>query len=138
MPKNYLEYARRKWRNAGYYVEGTEHIVRRVDPESGRIRVNRKDLFGFVDLICVSAVDGSIVLLQVTSWSNVSARVRKIKTEETGMGQWRVRMAFLAYLLTLNPTVRIIVEGWKLDQKTHRYVSREREVGNSELAEAFV
>ena len=37
----------------------------------------RVDLFGFIDILCVSA-DGSVVALQTTSASNVSARIHKI------------------------------------------------------------
>ncbi len=37
----------------------------------------RKDLFGFADFVAVR--DGFVLLVQATSWSNVSARVKKIR-----------------------------------------------------------
>ena len=40
----------------------------------------RKDLFGFVDIIAVK--DGQTLAVQTTSYSNVSARVKKITESE--------------------------------------------------------
>lgn len=40
----------------------------------------RKDLFGFIDILCVK--DGQTLAVQTTSDSNVSARVRKITESE--------------------------------------------------------
>ncbi len=127
-------HARKKWRAMGYFVEQGEHITR-----MGSI-VRRHDTFGFADLLCVK--EGSLVLLQVTSWSNVSARVNKIARESHGSGQHARPMAEIANnLLSIydyddahypddwSPAcVRIVVEGWKLDKKTNRWVSREIEV----------
>ena len=62
--------SRAKWRKKGYAVFGTETVTRYAG------HVLRHDLFGFVDLVAVKA--GSMVLLQVTSWGNVSARANKI------------------------------------------------------------
>lgn len=39
----------------------------------------RRDLLGFIDIVC--ATGGEIIGIQATSRSNVSARVKKIKTE---------------------------------------------------------
>jgi len=51
-----------------------------IDPETGAPRGIRQDLYGFVDLVAHKC--GSCpVYLQVTSWSNVQARVMKIVTE---------------------------------------------------------
>ena len=118
MAANYGPHTRKKWRAAGYYVEGSEHISR-VGP-----RVRRHDLFGFADYVCVKP--GEIVLLQVTSWGNVSSRVNKIAREEHGKGQWSTPMIELAKNLMSCCGVRIVVEGWQL--KNNRWVSREVEV----------
>jgi hypothetical protein len=115
------QYARKKWRAAGYYVEQGEHISR-----GGR----RHDTFGFADLICVKP--GSIVFLQVTSWGNVSARCNKIAREVHGKGQWAAPMSEIAKHLMSCCGVRIVVEGWKLDS-SHRWVSREVEITPQEL-----
>jgi hypothetical protein len=40
----------------------------------------RKDLFGFGDLVCIR--EGETMLVQTTSYSNVSARVKKITEHE--------------------------------------------------------
>jgi hypothetical protein len=112
--------ARRKWRGQGYYVEAGEHVSR-----IGSI-VRRHDTFGFADLICIRC--GEIVFLQVTSWSNVSARVNKIAREEHGRGQWSRPMIEIAKTLMSVAGVRIVVEGWKQDKQTLRWESREVEV----------
>jgi hypothetical protein len=117
---NLLPLSRRKWRAAGYYVEGTESINRMP---GGLVR--RKDLFGFVDLIAVpvdSFVD-CITLIQTTSWSNVSARFNKINTAFAGGGQHATRISDLVFAL-LRRDFRIVIEGWKLNEN-HRYVCRE-------------
>lgn len=120
MAANYGQYTRRKWRAAGYYVEQAEHISR-VGP-----RVRRHDTFGFADYICIKV--GEIVFLQVTSWSNVSSRINKIACESHGKGQYARPMIDLAKMLMSVFGVRIVVEGWKQNPKTHRWESREVEV----------
>lgn len=117
MTTSYGQYTRRKWRADGYFVEAAEHISR-VGP-----RVRRHDTFGFADYICIKP--GHIVLLQVTSWGNVSSRVNKIARETHGSGQHARPMIELAKTL-LSLGVRIVVEGWQL--KDNRWVSREVEV----------
>ena len=127
MSTNFLGLSRRKWRERGYYVEGTESIIRL----GGMTR--RKDLFGFADLVAL-AEDGSMVLLQVTSWKNVPARVRKILTETTGLGQHTVHISTLAGRL-LTGGARIVVEGWRQPNGPGtRWKSREREITPEELA----
>jgi hypothetical protein len=57
----------------------------------------RQDLFGFIDIIAVK--EGSILGVQTTSKSNLSARVKKIKESE--------------YLpIILSSGMRVIVHGW--------------------------
>lgn len=119
MARNLQGLSRKKWRDLGYYVEAGEHVSR-----IGKI-VRRHDTFGFADLIAVKP--GSIVFIQVTSWSNVSARVNKIACEEHGRGQHARPMLEIAKNLMSCCGVRIVVEGWKqLDNL--RWESREVEV----------
>ena len=124
-------HARKKWRGLGYFVEQGEHISR-----TGSI-VRRHDTFGFADLLCLSArkQKPELVFLQVTSWGNVSARVNKIARESHGTGQWRAPIAEIVKdLLALfdyeygDQYIRVVVEGWKLDKKTNRWISREVEI----------
>ena len=117
-------HSRKKWRAAGYFLEQAEHISR-----AGKF-TRRHDLFGFTDLVAVKA--GSIIFLQVTSWSNVSARCNKIARESHGQGQYATPMAEIAKNLMSNLGVRIVVEGWKLDAN-NRWVSREIEITPQEL-----
>jgi len=67
----------------------------------------RKDLFGFIDILAIK--DGDTVAIQVTSYSNVSARVKKI-TESVALGPLR------------KANWTILVEGWH--KKNGRWVSR--------------
>lgn len=120
MARNLNGFSRKKWRAQGYYVEAGEHVSR-----IGK-HVRRHDTFGFADLIAVRP--GSIVFIQVTSWSNVSARVNKIAREEHGKGQWARPMSEIAKNLTSCLGVRIVVEGWKQDPDTLRWESREIEI----------
>jgi Holliday junction resolvase len=41
----------------------------------------RKDLFGFIDLIAIRS--GMVLAVQATSYSNISARVKKIESAES-------------------------------------------------------
>ena len=133
MATNYLTYSRRKWREAGYYVEGTEQIRRMP----GGL-VSRKDLFGFCDLLLVPVdpmerESEPWIYLQVTSWSNVSARLKKIKTETTGSGQWRTAIKWLARRVLLHGD-RIVIEGWRQsDGPGSTYICKEREVTMEDL-----
>lgn len=129
---NLSGHARKKWRALGYFVEAGEHITR-----MGSI-VRRHDTFGFADLLCVR--EGQLVLLQVTSWGNVSARANKIARETTGKGQHARPIIEIAKNLLLcyapgesHQYIRIVVEGWRLDPKTNRWVSREIEITHKEL-----
>jgi hypothetical protein len=109
----------------GYSVEAGEHITR-----MGKV-VRRHDTFGFADLLAYKT--GSLVLLQVTSWGNASARANKIAREEHGKGQWRRPIRDTAKELMSIHGVRIVVEGWRLDTTTNRWVSREIEITPAEI-----
>jgi hypothetical protein len=67
----------------------------------------RQDLFGIIDILAIK--DGDTIALQVTSYSNIGARVKKI-TES----------AALAPLRKAGWT--IVVEGWH--KKENKWVSR--------------
>lgn len=123
MAVNYLRLSRRKWREKGYVVWTTETITR----YGGRDL--RHDLFGFVDMVAVKV--GKIVLLQVTSWGNVSARANKIARESAGRGQYERPMIEIAKTLLSVFGVRIVVEGWQ--KKSNRWQDRELEITPEEL-----
>lgn len=131
MTTNFLTFSRRKWRNAGYYVEKTEHTLRR-----GK-RVWRKDLFGFADLVAIpdpySEDGGPWVFLQVTSWAHVPTRLRKIKSETTGRGKHAIEMAELARAI-LRDGHRVVIEGWRQpDGPGTAWKSREHELTEGDL-----
>lgn len=73
-------------------------LVERVEQWNSYTKT-RKDCFGFADLLCCR---GDVVMLvQVTSGSNVSARVAKIN--ETPASRFWLRP----------PTRKIVVQGWR-------------------------
>ena len=59
-------------RNLGYHVEVVEHW--------NHFARQRRDLWGFADLLAIRP--GEVLAVQVTSGSNVSARVKKIAEHE--------------------------------------------------------
>lgn len=59
------------------------------------------DLFGFADIFALR--DGEKLLVQVTSYSNVSARIRKINSEDLAANVAAVRKA----------DIRIVIHGWR-------------------------
>ena len=70
----------------------------------------RCDLFHFVDLIAVHPISGKILYAQVTSASNMAARVAKIKSITTGVPQ---------VLANFNSSMtRLLVMGYKKKTKT--------------------
>lgn len=132
---NFLTYSRRKWRDRGYIVEGTESIIRLP---GGVTR--RSDLFGFADLVAVPDpyldLDPAFVFLQVTSRAHLSTRLRKILSETTGKGQWERPMADLARAILENGD-RVVIEGW--DQPNGpgtTWRDKERELTLADLEEA--
>ena len=71
----------------------------------------RQDLFGFIDVICIS--DGEVVGVQTTSYGNMSARVKKIREHEN-------------FAMVNRAGIRILVQGWH--KKGARWEVREVEV----------
>lgn len=120
MATNLLTYSRRKWRERGYYVEGTESIVRLPGGST-----TRRDYMGFCDLVAIPPDGGAWIYLQVTSRSNMSARIRKIRYETTGKGQWTIPIWELVQRCLAHGD-RVIVEGW--EKKDGRWTDNEREV----------
>lgn len=80
----------KKWRALDYDA----HIVEYWNPFAKK----RKDLLGFADILC-QTYGQPVVLLQVTSYSNMSARKNKI-------------LALDSALIWLSTGGRIVVEGW--------------------------
>jgi hypothetical protein len=79
-------------RKRGYIAE----VVERWIPQARR----RKDLFGFIDVLCVHPErEGDIVGVQTTSAANVAARIEKIINHENVAA---VRKG----------GIRILVHGW--------------------------
>jgi hypothetical protein len=67
----------------------------------------RQDLFGIIDILAIK--DGDTIALQVTSYSNIGARVKKI-TESPALAPLR------------KAGWTILVEGWH--KKENKWVSR--------------
>jgi hypothetical protein len=126
---NLNPYTRRKWRDLGYYVELTESMNR---VPGGLVR--RSDLFGFADMLAVKldAPTEPWIWIQVTSWGNVPARVRKVREETRGSGQWEVPLRDLAAAV-LACGDKILVEGWRQDKKSRRWGCRERWITEEDL-----
>ena len=71
----------------------------------------RQDLYGFIDVLCLG--DGEVVGVQTTSYSNMSARVKKIREHEN-------------FAAVNRAGIRILVQGWH--KKGARWEVREVEV----------
>lgn len=71
----------------------------------------RQDLYGFIDVLCLG--DGEVVGVQTTSYSNMSARVKKIREHEN-------------FKFVAGAGIRILVQGWH--KKGARWEVREVEV----------
>lgn len=67
----------------------------------------RKDLFGFIDILAISEA-GETIAVQSTSWGNTSSRASKIAESEHVAS---VRKAGW----------RILIHGWRKNEKTNRY-----------------
>ena len=76
-------------RDQGYYAE----VVERYNSFTRK----RNDLFGFVDVLCLKP--GEVVGVQTTSYSNMSARVKKIREHEH-------------FQMVNDAGIRITVHGW--------------------------
>jgi hypothetical protein len=82
----------KEMRNRGYIAD----VVERWIPQTKK----RKDLFGFIDVLCVHPErEGDVVAVQATSGSNVSKRLAKIVNHEN-MGAVR------------KGGIRILIHGW--------------------------
>lgn len=89
------------------YLKGLGYAVGIVEHWNSWAKI-RQDLFGFIDLIAVSP-SGVVLYAQVTSASNMSARIKKIKSITNGVPQ---------ALANLNgPTTRLLVMGYKKRNK---------------------
>ena len=91
-------------RERGYLCEVTE----RWNP----FAKIRQDLYNFVDVLCIN--DGETVAVQTTSYSNISARVKKIQELET-------------FPIVKAAGWKVIIQGWHKD-KSNRWVVREVEL----------
>jgi carbonic anhydrase len=85
-------------REQGYHAELVEQTKRVGVP--GKMKVWKVDLWNFIDLLAIRR--GEVLGVQVTSWTNVAARVRKI-TESPLLP------------LVREAGVRIVVHGWHAD-----------------------
>ncbi len=88
-------------RDQGYLCEVTE----RWNP----FAKIRQDLFNFVDILCIK--DGKTVAVQTTSYSNISARIKKIQGLDS-------------YPIIKSAGWEIVVHGWKKD-KSGKWMVRE-------------
>lgn len=69
----------------------------------------RQDLYGFIDVLCIK--DGETIAVQTTSYSNISARVKKIKGLD-------------AYSIVKSAGWKIVVHGWRKN-KSNRWEVKE-------------
>ena len=109
MATNLNQYARKKWRERGYFVELTESLARLP----GGI-ARKSDLFSFCDLLLLPLENPETdawIFLQVTSRGHISTRQRKILEGMTGKGQWAIPTAQIVRAI-LNRGDKILVEGW--------------------------
>jgi hypothetical protein len=77
-------------RKQGYHCAITEHW--------NHFAHIRQDLFGFIDILALA--DGGVIGIQTTSYSNLSARVKKI-TDHDNVGVVR------------KSGIQILVHGWR-------------------------
>ena len=71
----------------------------------------RHDLFNFIDVLCLG--DGEVIGVQTTSYSNMSARVKKIREHEN-------------FKFVSDAGIRVLVQGWH--KVNNRWRVREVEV----------
>lgn len=77
-------------RDQGYYAE----VVERYNSFTKR----RNDFAGFIDILCLG--DGEVIGVQTTSYSNMSARVNKIKESEL-------------FPTVVKAGIKVTVHGWR-------------------------
>lgn len=90
-------------RDQGYYAE----VVERYNSFTRK----RNDLFGFVDVLCLKP--GEVVGVQTTSYSNLSARIKKIREHEN-------------FVKVQDSGIRIIIHGWV--KRDNRWCFKEVEI----------
>lgn len=93
-------------RSAGYVVDKAEYWFQAPGMQHGR----RRDLFGFVDV--VGAGHGELLLVQVTTRTHVTDRVRKIRTECAAAASELLRV----------PGLLLQVHGWPAGELKRPYV----------------
>ena len=71
----------------------------------------RQDLYGFIDVLCLG--EGEVVGVQTTSYSNMSARVKKIREHQN-------------FKAVTDASIRVLVHGWH--KVNNRWQVREVEV----------
>jgi len=102
----------KEMRARGYYSEVVERF--------NSFTKTRNDFAGFIDVLCLG--DGEVVGVQTTSYSNMSARLKKIREHEN-------------LAVVLNSGIRILVHGWRKN-KSNRWEMREVEIC-AELSETI-
>lgn len=90
-------------RERGYLCDVTERWIPRAN--------QRKDLFGFIDILCIR--EDEICGVQATSGDNVAHRIAKIANHEN-VG------------IVRSAGIRILVHGWR--KRRGRWVLREEDV----------
>lgn len=95
-----------KWRKLGYRA-----VV--VEKWNSHVKV-RQDMFGFIDVLAIG--NGETVGIQSTSKSNLSARIKKIESDDLFAAVSDVRKAGW----------RIVAEGWH--KPKHRWECKEVEL----------
>jgi hypothetical protein len=94
----------KRLRDEGYHAEVTE--------KWNQFAKIRQDLFGFVDILAVG--NGRTIGVQTTSYSNMSARVKKIMDNDV-------------YPILKSCGWKIVVHGWKKN-KSNRWEVVEKEL----------
>jgi hypothetical protein len=102
-------------REQGYYAE----VVERYNSFTRK----RNDLFGFVDVLCLKP--GEVVGVQTTSYSNLSARIKKIREHEH-------------FKIVTDSGIKVVAHGWQ--KVNNRWKCREVFVTpqNAELSDEQV
>jgi hypothetical protein len=88
-------------RDRGFYSE----VVERYNSFTR----TRHDLYGFIDILCLG--EGVVIGVQTTSYSNMTARIKKIKEHEN-------------YPIVEKAGITIVVQGWKKN-KSNRWEVKE-------------
>lgn len=100
-----------------FYSENNYHITKTESYNAFTQR--RSDLLGFIDYIAFNGEE--IIGVQTTSWSNHTARVKKILGKKS----------FLHWIEC--PTRKVVVQSWK--KQKGRWVSREQELTKEDYDE---